>query len=73
MGDGIKVLVGALVGALFVLLLVGTFSGGGMMGGTGQMMGGGVLRMLFGLVLWVGVLALIVALVVWIVRQIQRR
>ena len=32
MGDGIKVLAGALVGALVVLLLVGTFSGGGMMG-----------------------------------------
>ena len=69
MGDGIKVLVGALVGALAVLLLVGTFSGGGM----GSMMGGGVFGMFLGLVFWVAGLALIAALVVWMVREMQRR
>jgi hypothetical protein len=80
MGDGIKVLAGALVGAFLVLLLVGPFSGGGMMGGmgpmiggAGSMVGGGVLGMLFGAVFWVAVAALIFALVVWIVGQIQRR
>lgn len=43
MSDGIKVLLGALVGVLLTLLLVGVFSGGGMMAGMGQMMSGGMM------------------------------
>ncbi len=35
MSDGIKVLLGALVGVLLTLLLVGVFSGGGVMGDMG--------------------------------------
>ncbi len=73
MGDNLKLLGGALFGAAVALLLVGVFSGGGMMGGMGPMMGSGMLGMLFGLVFWVVVLALIVALIVWIVWQIQSR
>lgn len=77
MGDGTKIILGVLVGALAALLLIWTFSGGvvggmgSMMGGS--MMGGGALGMLAGLVFWLAALALIVALVVWAVRQIQRR
>jgi hypothetical protein len=33
MSDGLKILLGALVGAIVVLLFVSTFGGGGMMGG----------------------------------------
>ena len=45
MSDGLKVVLGAVVGALVVLLLVGGFSGSGgmgygMMGGMGHMMSG---------------------------------
>ena len=44
MSDGLKILLGALGGAIFALLLVGGFSGSGMgngmmVGGMGQMMG----------------------------------
>jgi len=78
MSDGLKVLLGALGGAILVLLLTSVFGGAGMMGGMGQMMsggmmGGGLFGMLFGLLLWVLVIALIVALVVWIFNQVQRR
>jgi hypothetical protein len=64
--DGLKILLGALGGAILVLLFVSTLGGGGMLGG-------GLLGMLFGLVFWVLVTALIIALVVWIVNQTQRR
>jgi hypothetical protein len=52
MSDGSKVALGAVVGALVVLLLFGGFSGGmgHMMGGS--MMGGGVLGMLVPVVFW---------------------
>src|SRR5215213_11822954 len=82
MSDGLKVILGALGGALVVLLLIGGFSGGGMgygiMGGMGQMMGGsmmggGLLGMLFAGLFWILVLALLVGVVVWIFNQSQRR
>jgi hypothetical protein len=66
MSDGLKILLGALGGAILVLLFVSALGGGGMMGG-------GLFGMLFGLVFWVLVIALIIALVVWIVNQTQRR
>ncbi len=82
MSDGIKVLLGALVGVLLTLLLVGVFSGGGMMAGMGQMMGGGMmsggmmagglLGMFLMLLFWVLVLTLLAALVVWVVNQARR-
>lgn len=82
MSDGIKVLLGALVGLLLTLLLIGVFSGGGMMDGMGQMMGGGMmsggmmvgglLGMFLMLLFWVLVLALLAALVVWVVNQARR-
>ena len=44
MSDGLKILLGALGGAVLALLLVGGFSGdGGMMGGMGSMMSGGMM------------------------------
>ena len=47
MSDGLKVLFGALIGAVVILLVVGGFSSGtmgyGMMGGIGQMMSGGMM------------------------------
>jgi uncharacterized membrane protein len=70
MSDGIKVLLGAVVGALLTLLLVGVFSGGGMM--SGGMMAGGMIGMSLMLLFWVLVLALIVAAVVWVVNQAWR-
>ncbi len=70
MSDGIKVLLGAVVGALLTLLLVGVFSGGGMM--SGGMMGGGMIGMSLMLFFWILVLALIVAAVVWVVNQARR-
>jgi hypothetical protein len=82
MSDGLKVLLGALGGALLVLLLVGGFSGGGMgygmMGGmghmmSGSMMGGGMIGALFMLLFWGLLIALIVVVVVFIVGQSQRR
>jgi uncharacterized membrane protein len=78
MSDGLKILLGFLVGAIVVLLFVSTLGGRGMMGGMGQMMsggmmGGGLFGMLSAFVFWVLVIALIVALVVWIVNQTQRR
>ena len=66
MSDGLKILLGFLVGAIVVLLFVSTLGGRGMMGG-------GLLGMLFALLFWVLVIALIVALVVWIFNQTQRR
>ena len=73
MSDGLKILLGALGGAIVVLLFVSVLGGGGMMGGMGSMMGGGLFGMLFALLFWVLVIALIAALVVWIVNQTQRR
>jgi len=73
MSDGLKILLGALGGAIVVLLFGTILGGGGMMGGMGSMMGGGLFGMLFALLFWVLVIALIAALVVWIVNQTQRR
>src|SRR5215208_3689253 len=78
MRDGLKVLMGALGGALLVLLLVAGFSGGGgmgygMMGGMGHMMSGGMIGALFTLLFWGLLIILIVVVVVWIVGQSQRR
>jgi hypothetical protein len=87
MSDGLKILLGALGGAILALLLVGGFSGSGtgygMMGGMGQMMGGsmmggsmmggGLFGMLFAGLFWLLLLALLVAVVVWIFNQLQRR
>ena len=82
MSDSLKILLGALAGAVVVLLLVGCYSGGGMgygmMGGMGQMMGGGMMGvgifgMLFAGLFWVVLVALLIALVVWIVNQTRQR
>jgi hypothetical protein len=69
MSDGLKVLLGALGGAVLVLLLISVLGRGGMMGAMGSMMSGG---MLFALLFWALVIALIVALVIWVVGQTQR-
>jgi hypothetical protein len=69
MSDGLKVLLGALGGAVLVLLFISVLGRGGMMGGMGSMMSGG---MLFALLFWALVTALIVALVIWVVGQTQR-
>ena len=65
MGDGSKVALGAVVGALVVLLLIGGFSGGmgHMMGGS--MMGVGVLGVLISSVFWLLILTLLVVAVIW--------
>jgi uncharacterized membrane protein len=77
MNDGLKIVLGALGGAVLVLLFVSALGGGGMMGGMGSMMSGGMMGglfgMLFALLFWVLAIALIVALVVWIFNQTQRR
>lgn len=77
MGDNAKVFLGAIVGALVVLLLIAVLTGGGMMGmGSmmgGGMMGGGMFGMLFMLLFWVLVIALIAALIFWLLNQGQRR
>ncbi len=83
MGGNLKLLVGVLVGVVVALVLVEVFSGGGMTGGMGPMMGsdmmgggmmgGGLLGMLLTPVSWVLVLALFAALIVWILVQNQRR
>jgi uncharacterized membrane protein len=76
MNDSLKVFLGALGGAVLALLLVAVFSSGGM-GGTGSMMGagmmgGGMFGALFVLLFWVLVIAIIVALIAWIVGQSRR-
>ena len=78
MSDGLKILLGFLVGAIVVLLFVSTLGGRGMMGGmgsmmSGSMMSGGLFGMLSAFVFWVLVIALIIVLVVWIFNQTQRR
>ena len=70
MSDGLKILLGALGGAIVALLLAGGFSGSGM--GYG-MMGGGLFGMLLAGLFWLLLLALLVAVVVWIFNQAQRR
>ena len=47
--DVLKVLLGALGGAVLALLLVGGFPGGDMTGGMGEMMGSGLFWVLFAL------------------------
>jgi uncharacterized membrane protein len=69
---------GALGGAIVVLLFVSVLGGGGMMGTMGQMMsgsmmGGGLFGMLFALLFWAVIVALLIALVLWIVNQTQQR
>ena len=74
MGDGLKVFLGAVIGALVTLLLVGGLFGGmgyGMMGRS--MMGGGPLGVLFALTFWFLLLALLVAVVAWFLGWTQRR
>ena len=78
MSDGLKVLLGALAGAIIVLLFVSRLGGGGMMGTMGSMMsggmmGGGLFGMLFALLFWAVLVALLIALVVWIFNQTQQR
>ena len=78
MSDSLKVVLGALVGAIVVLLFVSTLGGGSMMGGMGSMMGGsmmggGLLGMLFALLFWAALVALLIALVLWIANQTQQR
>jgi uncharacterized membrane protein len=65
--EWLKILLGALGGAVFALLLLRCLSGIGM--GYG-MMGGGLFGVLSVVLLWVLV---VVGLVVWIVARVQRR
>ena len=67
MSEWLKILLGALGGAVFALLLLRGLSGIGM--GYG-MMGGGLFGVLSVVLLWVLV---VVGLVVWIVARVQRR
>ena len=67
MSDGSKVALGAVVGALLVLLLFGGFSGG-----MGHMMGGGVMGPHFAGLFWIVPLALLVAVVVWFIGGTRR-
>lgn len=74
MNDGMKILLGALVRVLLVLLFASFVGGGGigqMMGG--GMMGGGLFGMLFMLLFWVVIIALIIAFVMWVAGQSRRR
>jgi uncharacterized membrane protein len=78
MSDGLKILLGALGGAIIVLLFVSTFGGGGKMDGmgsmmSGSMMGGGLFSILFALLFWAVLVAFLIALVLWIVNQTQQR
>jgi hypothetical protein len=78
MSDGLKILLGALGGAIIVLLFVSTFGGGGKMDGmgsmmSGSMMGDGLFGILFVLLFWAVLVALLIALVLWIVNQTQQR
>ena len=78
MSDGLKILLGALAGAITVLLFVSRLGGGGMMSSMGSiisggMMGGGLFGMLFVLLFWAVLVALLIALVLWIVNQTQQR
>jgi len=66
MSDGLKVLLGALVGAIIVLLFVSRLGGGGMMGS-------GLFGILFALLFWAVLVALLIAIVLWIVNQTQQR
>jgi len=70
MSDGLKILLGALGGAIATLLLASVLGRGGIMG---SMMGGGLFGGLFALLFWVLVVAPVVALVVWVLGQTQRR
>ena len=65
MRDVPKVLLGALGGAAFALLLVGGFSGG--------RMGGGFFGVRLGLLIWVLLVALLFGIIVWIFNTAQRR
>jgi uncharacterized membrane protein len=65
--EWLKILLGALGGAVFALLLLRCLSGIGMRYG---MMGGGLFGVLSVELLWVLV---VVGLVVWIVARVQRR
>ena len=69
MSERLKILLGALGGAILTLLLVGSLSGGGM----GHSKMGGLFSPLFVLLFWALVVTLVAVLVVWIVTQVQRR
>ena len=78
MSDGLKILLGALGGAIVVLFFVSVLGGGGLMGTMGQMMsgsmmGGGLFGILFALLFWAVLVALLIAIVLWIVNQTQQR
>lgn len=72
MRDGLKVLLGIVIGAFAAVLLVMAFGGGGMGSMMGGGMGGGMLGMLFMLLFWVLALALLVGAVVWVVGGVSR-
>ena len=75
MNDSIKILLGALGGAIVTLLVVSVLGRGGMMGFmmSGGEMGSGRIGGLFSPLFWGLVVALIVWLGVWVVNQAQRR
>lgn len=74
MNRNISAILGGLAVVFVGLLLLATFVGAGMMGGTGQMMsggmmGGGVVGLLFMLLFW----GVFVALIVGMVRLVASR
>ena len=81
MSDGLKVLLGALVGAIIVLLFVSRLGGGGMMGSMGSMMSGGMMSggmmgsglfgILFALLFLAVLVTLLIAIVLWIVTKLS--
>ena len=69
MSERLKILVGALGGAILALLFVRSLSGSGL---GYSMMGGGLFSPLLVLLFWVLVVSPVAVLVVWIVMQVQR-
>lgn len=73
MNDYLKVLLGAVGGAVLELLLVAAFRGGTGYGMMGPMMGGGLFGALFALLLLALLAALLVASIVYILTTMRGR
>lgn len=69
MSNSTRVLLGVAGGILLLLFLFVAFSGGGMMGGMGRMMGGPMMGGGF-MVFWLIFLVAIIALIVWLVMRL---
>lgn len=69
MSNSTRVLLGVAGGMLLLLFLFVAFSGGGMMGGMGRMMGGPMMGGGF-MTFWLIFLVAIIALIVWLVMRL---